>query len=101
MSLGNTNRKKIHLMLGTTNANQRVTGSIYKICAHGGDAVIVSASFGWNAPDLQSPAPAYGFEGTDLTLNADAANHPSCIEADFTAVSASANTLIFYKGNLR
>ena len=98
MSLGNTNRTKIHKMLGDTSANQKATGSIYKICATDGDALIVSASFGWNTSDLQSPGP-----GTFLgvTLNGNAANHLSCLEADFSAVSSSNNTLIFYKGNLR
>ena len=74
MSLGNTNRTKIHKMLGDTSANQKVTGSIYKICATDGDAIIAS---GHND------------------------NHLSCLEADFSAVSSSNNTLIFYKGNLR
>ena len=97
MSLGNTNKTKIHKIKGTTSADQKITGSIYKICATGGDAIVASASFGWNTSDLDSPAPAAVLETTLKGAGAGL----SCIEADFTAVSSSANTLIFYKGNLR
>ena len=83
----------------TGSATTMITGSIYKVCM--GDpqttSFIHSASFGWqnqgtNQLDPGTPIPDLAF---DLHYHDNAGD--TCIEADFTYVSASIGTNVYYK----
>ena len=90
--MSNPVRKKIHVVT----AGNKITGSIYKVCSNGASETIESASYGWQTGHLNPVAPA-NVGPLQLYWHANAGN--GCVEADFTYVSASIGSLVFYKDN--
>ena len=77
-----------------------ITGSIYKVCSNGATETISSASFGWQNQGTNQLDPGTPFEGFKATLPYHATTlGNSCVEADFTYVSASAGLHVYYKSN--
>ena len=83
----------------SSSENTAITGSIYKVCSNGAAESISSASFGWQNQGTSELDPAGAVEGLtfDLHYHANAGN--SCVEADFTYVSASVGTHVYLKTN--
>ena len=83
----------------TGSATTNITGSIYKVCSNGAAEEIHSASFGFQNEGTRQLDPAGAVEGLtfDLHYHANAGN--SCVEADFSYVSASVGTHVYIKTN--
>ena len=85
----------------TGSATTMITGSIYKVCM--GDpqttSFIHSASFGWQNKGINQLDPGGPLEGLKFDLHYHANAGDTCIEADFTYVSASVGTHVYIKTN--
>ena len=95
--MANSWKKIVHPIVVADDA--AVTGSIYKVCSNGAAEEIHSASFGFQNEGTRQLDPAGAVEGLtfDLHYHANAGN--SCVEADFSYVSASVGTHVYIKTN--
>ena len=85
-------RRAIYIMSASNVTS--MTGSIYKVCSNGATETVYSASFDWRDqagldPSLPKPY--------NLDLHYDNSAGDTCIEANFTYVSASIGTNVYYK----
>ena len=76
-----------------------ITGSIYKVCSNGAAEEIHSASFGWQNEGTRQLDPAGAVEGLKFDLHYHANAGDTCIEADFSYVSASIGSHVYIKTN--
>jgi hypothetical protein len=96
--MANPLKRIVHHITGSDNAG--VTGSIYKVCSNGATEEIHSASFGFKSvtgSEFLPPQDPTTFLNFALHYNANAGN--TCIEADFSYISASVGTHVYIKTN--
>ena len=90
-------RKIVVPVIDSTGA--AITGSIYKVCSNGAAEEIHSASFGWQNKGINQLDPGAPTEGLKFDLHYDNNAGDTCIEADFSYISASAGTHVYLKTN--
>ena len=76
-----------------------VTGSIYKVCSNGAAEEIHSASFGFQNQGTNQLDPGTPTLDLKFALHYHANAGNTCIEADFSYVSASIGTHVYIKTN--
>ena len=76
-----------------------VTGSIYKVCSNGAAEFIASASFGWQNKGVNQLDPGTPVVDLKFNLHYHANAGDTCVEADFTYVSASEGTHVYVRTN--
>jgi hypothetical protein len=95
--MANPWKKIVHPVVTATDA--AVTGSIYKVCSNGAAEEIHSASFGFQNQGTNQLDPGSPVEGLKFALHYHANAGNTCVEADFSYVSASVGTHVYIKTN--
>jgi len=83
----------------TGSATTNITGSIYKVCSNGAAEEIHSASFGFQNQGVNQLDPGTPTLDLKFALHYHANAGNTCIEADFSYVSASIGTHVYIKTN--